>query len=350
MRVPVIAAHVQAHRDHPAVLAWYTGEEPKILMQGDRLVEHYNACVANDADRPVLFVDNKDADPRPTYLRALDIFGAESKPLYDDTSGLEQCTERAAAAVSQLPSRGMWHVPQSFAWSALGNNHIGRFPTLEEFRNMTWQFLHHKGTGLIYWDLDYMHKDADLSFDESMAIASEVGQEVIDLVPVLMSIDDCPEISTPTDLWWSSMTKAHDDKGNLFAANITRQDETAVFTVPAAVTVSVLGEGRSLPVEPDGSVSDSFAELAVHNYQIELVNFDNLQRLTTEYYSQVDASPRTAVGLLSRWRDADVAKRATPARQMSTAYVDRIREDTDRLTQDRANTLRRLAMSLADAM
>lgn len=350
--VPVIIDTVENYRDHPAMLAWYMNDELPIRQFGDRMIKHHNAVIEHDALHPTFSVHYKTPDPAGVYMRTLDVFGIDCYPVHGEpTDNIAECTNRTRAAVETLTNRAMWHVPQSFAWGALANRE-GRFPTAAEFRNMTWQFIAEGATGLIYWELYYMRYDPDLTFAQAMQIATTVAQEVAEMVPVILSTDAAPATTVPDNQWLNWIVKAYDGSGYLFAVNHTTDSQTATFTMPAAMSVEVIGEGRSVLVDPHGSFTDAFAAIAVHHYRITLPDYQSLADLTQTYLTEFGASNAAAKSiaaarLLRQAKDAAARGDHPAAAQTLNAYRTMITALRGRyLTLEQAQTLIRLSQHL----
>jgi hypothetical protein len=345
--VPAIIDTVTKYRDHPALLAWYMDDESSILARGGQMAAHYAAVVATDPAHPAYEVSNKEPTPAGEYMRTTDAFGCDSYPVLDDSSAIGQPGQRASEAADLLVNRAMWHVPQSFARGALASGGQGRFPTLAEFRNMTWQFVAEGALGLVYYELYYMRRDPDLTFEQAMGIATAVGQEVADLVPMLLSIDAPPAATVPDEAWLETLVKGLDGTGYLFAVNNTRAAQSATFAMPAALSVTVRGEDRSLPVAPDGSFSDDFGPIAVHHYQVALVDYDSLDALTGEYLDDAPGVSTSASRLLRNARKASEQGPTTAAEHLLEAYRIMIRHERGRaLTDAQVQTLVRLSEQL----
>src|SRR5690606_2588824 len=116
----------------------------------------------------------------------------------------------------------------------------------------------------------------DISPEEAWEIAVTTAAEVHGLIPVLLSIDTAPDATLPSEDWLNTLLKSHAGKGYLLTVNHTRDSQTATFTVPAALSVSVRDEDRTVTVGTDGSFTDDYDPLAVHHYEIELVDFESL--------------------------------------------------------------------------
>src|SRR5690606_28262134 len=219
--VPEITATVEEFRDHPALLGWYLGDELRIEQYGAQLAAHHEAVIAADPDHVTFSVDNKEPVPGADYMRTADIFGMDSYPVYEvgsDKEDLPEPQRLAKSAAREIAGRAMWHVPQSFSWGGRVTTGVGRFPTAHEFRNVCWQMIVEGATGLIWYNLYAMRRDDELigdgvtnrtPFVESMGIATAAAQEISDLIPVLLSVEPGPDVTTADREWLNTTTRTH---------------------------------------------------------------------------------------------------------------------------------------------
>ncbi len=298
--VPEITATVEEFRDHPALLGWYLGDELRIEQYGAQLAAHHEAVVSTDPDHVTFSVDNKEPIPGADYMRTADIFGMDSYPVFEVGSDKEELPEPqrlARAMAREIPHRAVWHVPQSFSWGARVTTGVGRFPTAHEFRNVCWQMIVEGATGLIWYNLYDMRRDDELigdavenrtPFAESMGIATATAQEISDLIPVLLSIEPAPEVTTADREWLNVTTRSHDGRYYLFALNNTRDDHGVVtFEAPGMISASVLGEDRTIAI--DGSFDDAFAGLDTHLYELTAATPETVTALVADLASEADS-------------------------------------------------------------
>ncbi len=352
--VPAILDRVERFGDHPAMLAWYMADEPKSLLH-ERLKVHYDAVASHDPHHPAYLehaLAELPRDDQRAYVRMLDVSGAASYPIYDDTSDVGEPTTVVRGQNAALANRPAWHVPQAFSWEHY--NRVGRFPTGPEFRSMTWQFICEGTSGLIYYMLSRLQQQEapDVSVEEAWDIAVTTAEEVHGLIPVLLSIDTAPEATLSSEDWLNTLLKSHAGKGYLLTVNHTRDSQTATFTVPAALSVSVRDEDRTVSVGPDGSFSDDYDPMAVHHYEIELVDFGSLTDRTVSELQDFGAPSqqgvaRSARQLLTKAAATTRVNKLDEAGQHLAAYRSMITSQQDHtLSPDQVQTLIRLSHHL----
>lgn len=262
--VPYLQDLVRRLKDHPAVLAWYIQDERDPDTYGDRLMAHHAGLVEVDPDHPAVAVDYR-RPPAHIQMRATDAFGVDSYPVTgSDTNHLEQPAALASAAREALPHRMMWHVVQSFGWSAYPPAE-GRPPTTDELRSMAWQYICHGATGLLFYSLHNMDDGVGgLPLEEVFARAEVVGAEIIARRGLILSVEPPPEVTaTGGDGLVSWTVRRHDGRGHLVVVSADPHSAHEVtFTLPGA-TVLRSSTGRRLDAAADGTVSVTVEPLQV---------------------------------------------------------------------------------------
>ncbi|OYN91991.1 glycoside hydrolase 5 family protein [Parenemella sanctibonifatiensis] len=261
--VPYITALVEQYKDHPALLAWYIQDERDPKIYGDRLMDHYAAVVAADPDHPVLAVDYR-RPPAHIQMRATDAFGVDNYPITGTpTNKLEQAGALAADARANLPHRMMWHVPQSFGWSAYPPS-VGRPPTTEELRSMCWQYICSGATGLLLYSLHNMDDMVgDLTLEEAFGRAQTVADEIVERRDLILSVEQPPQVSATENrkVFWTTRTLG--GRGHLIVVSADQfEPQEITFTAPGAVVVSS-STGRRLVPEADSSFTVTLDPLQV---------------------------------------------------------------------------------------
>ena len=96
---------------------------------------------------------------------------------------------------------------------------------------------------------------------------ARVNEQIVALSPALLS-PEIPSFSVPANGYVKVTARAYNGATYVFAVNATGRERTGMFKLPGSnmATLSVWGEGRSVPVAPSGKVTDTFAPFAVHIY------------------------------------------------------------------------------------
>ncbi len=188
-----IATLVHALKDHPALLFWETEDEPSYQYKKpgarvtpERMIAAYRAIKALDPARPV-YVNHSPTNTVATlaaYNPCADILATDVYPvgphglreqyalwpdgLHGDLlnpyiSQVGQYADKLRQVAG--PARSLYMVLQAFAWEGLrkeGDRDARRiqYPTREELRFMCFQSIIHGATGLLFWGLHTVPRQA----------------------------------------------------------------------------------------------------------------------------------------------------------------------------------------------
>ncbi|MBM4050450.1 MAG: hypothetical protein FJ279_35595, partial [Planctomycetes bacterium] len=156
---------VEAFKGHPAVLAWYLNDElpPSYLP---RLRARYQLVKELDPDHPTWIVHYySDAKSLAPYADTTDVLGVDPYPIASKPVTYVSTMVKAANQAVR-GHRGLWVVPQAFAWwqcvpelrqkkrpPTAEELEKKRAPTIPEMRCMTYLALIHGAKGIIYYSL-----------------------------------------------------------------------------------------------------------------------------------------------------------------------------------------------------
>jgi hypothetical protein len=142
---------IRALHDHPALLTWYSRDEPS----GPMLTpcrQAYEMITQEDANHPVYLVmcspGEFDRFGTVTDILAIDPYPIASAPV----NMVADWMKGAQAAVQGR--RPIWLIPQLHNWDAYTDPKKGRAPTAAEERNMVYQGLIYGAKGIIYYPWD----------------------------------------------------------------------------------------------------------------------------------------------------------------------------------------------------
>jgi hypothetical protein len=185
-------AEVEAVRDHPALLSWYTADEPGAEYV-PQLTRIYNLLKELDPYHPVTIVFCQGCDHALKFADAMDIMMADPYPIPQGppTNVSRTMDEFNEAFDFRIP---MWVVPQAFG----GNEWWQREPTAQEQRVMTYLSLIHGARAV-----QYFIRSPRVSFPKSPIMWAECGTlalETAELTPALTSDEPAPQVtaSLPT--------------------------------------------------------------------------------------------------------------------------------------------------------
>jgi hypothetical protein len=191
-----IKAKVEAFGRHPALLAWYLNDELGVEMM-PRLVGHRRWMEALDPHHPTWVVLYQ-VDNVRQYIDSFDVIGTDPYPIPDRPAAMAgEWTRKTVAAV--CGARPVWQVPQVFNWACYRATEAEkkrcRPPTFEEMRSMAWQCIAEGANGLIFYSWFDLRRDTARPFAESWPLVKRMGQEIKDLIPVLLSVESAPSIT-----------------------------------------------------------------------------------------------------------------------------------------------------------
>lgn len=191
----MLTKRIKAVKDHPALLAWYIGDElPATLIPRQRKL--YDIAKLADDQHPVYGVQDRWTDLRE-FTQTMDVIGLDPYPV--SSKPLRRVTEfmrKGRAAMFDM--RPHWSVPQAFSWQWYNGNAqtTERFPTFSEMRSMVWQHIAGGANGIISFAFHCLFYPTNLQdWRPRWEITRAVHQEVKDMVPVLLSVDPAPSVT-----------------------------------------------------------------------------------------------------------------------------------------------------------
>lgn len=259
-----IAKYVNLGKSHPAILGWYTNDESNIGLFKKNMLAHQAGVEALDYDHPTYSVDLT-LPSGEFFSKATDIFGTDYYPIYgkpgDWTSNPGEWTKFVK---TELPHRAPMTVIQNFRW---GTN---KQPDVREMRSMSWQSIAEGATGLMYYSYFNMTDGSStIPFDTLWKNLKTVGQEVKDLAPVILSVEETPAVDIANGGTWMNWTvRKFNNKIYVIAANAKKAAfQNVSFSLANASSVTVLNENRTIALNGN-TFTDSFDTLAVHIYEV----------------------------------------------------------------------------------
>ena len=223
------SAYEEAARHWP-ILAWYLVDEPDVhKWSRDRVIEareitrnafplHENTLVIGQGKTRISYYDLPDnlmMDWYPVPHLALTSFG-------DNVRWAKEGQQSTGAA-----ERPLWGVVQSFNWKEFkqyrpDNDRIGRFPTEDEIRFMSYDGIINGATGLFYFVFTTHGKPLPTEQPEWWARVAAVSKELAKLQPVLEKgelTDNPVEVTAPLVM----QTRRY--KRRLYSILINRSDK-----------------------------------------------------------------------------------------------------------------------------
>jgi hypothetical protein len=261
---------LQRFKNHPAILAWNSGDEPDCANVAPEQVG-VNVDAIRDVDPShLVYTTVANPDLLERYAPYADVFSNDPYPLTGEntnTIAVANATARARAAVG--PARALWMVPQCFGYT----KGPWVIPTPAQERSMTYQAIIEGANGLIWYTYDDIQFKV-LEHPELWAMLKQLTSEVTVLMPTLLDpASDGKRFADGPDGCLRGTAITLGSELTILAAHTNNKDlgqqELCVPGLPAAGKAEVLFEDRSVDVVA-GKIRDLFAPYAVHVYRIKL--------------------------------------------------------------------------------
>jgi len=282
------------------IWAWMHGDEPDNAqpdgsggwgppIEPSVIIADYQALKTNDLSRPIYlnlgqgvawdgWYGRGERTNHPEdyweYVKGCDIVSYDIYPVNNSHPDVSGKLEYVARGIDRLRTSTQDKKP---VWCWIETTKISADsaakPTPAQVRSEVWMALIHGADGIGYFCHSWTPSfdEAALLHDTTMlAAVSNINHRISALAPVLNSPTITNVVSVvsgsgtvPIDI----LVKQFGGHTYIFAAAMSNQATTAIFTVPAGDTVDVLDESRQLTVT-GGTFTDSFAGYAVHLYKV----------------------------------------------------------------------------------
>lgn len=285
---------IEIERNHPAIIAWYLGDDTSSHATPSELFDRDDAVKAVDPTRITTQADGVSAASEVSnyydYVGGTDNFLPEIYPVQklepDDGPGcvartvadMERC--RADIAASGAGTRSLWPIIQYFkgwGWE--------RFPTNQELRGMSFAALIHGAHGITWYTYGGTVEPEKKKFNYGVTSSPEVwgnittlATQINGLIPVLVErtpaeqptvkILDGPANDICGNPSVSCLLKKHDGFVFLLTVNAAAESVRAEFSLPDVSSGEVLFEDRGVTLT-DGKLVDSFDAHGVHVYRLK---------------------------------------------------------------------------------
>ncbi|MEA3399890.1 MAG: hypothetical protein U9R79_01470 [Armatimonadota bacterium] len=287
---------IRTYREHPALLAWHTMDEPGwddvrdeclgVAIDGRPGSEYmpgaYEVCREHDPDHPVTAVFCHFADP-PLFIDSVDIVQADYycvPPIpqrnFSGTGfrGVKMFVDKTRQASDG--EKPFWFVQQIFDWSVSKEESYEippewqRGPNRAETRCATYTAVASGARGVLYWSLSRAlgsewHRDS-LSRVRRWQDLVEVVGELNELMPVLTSAER--EVIRTRD-HVVAMVKSDGAAVWIIACNYERKPSDTVLTIPGVRrgTLEMPFRGESARIV-DGALQVHFEPLEARVYRL----------------------------------------------------------------------------------
>jgi hypothetical protein len=257
-------------KDHPAILAWNSGDEPDCSNTPPQAVGQ-NVDAIRDVDpNHLLYTTVADPGVLLQYAPYVDVFSNDPYPIANrNTNTIAVATQTARAREAIHQSRPIWMVPQCFGYE----KGPWQIPTPAQERSMSYQALIEGANGLIWYVYDDKLFNV-LDHPELWTMMKQLTGEIRTLTPILLEPaydavrfatgpDNCVRAACIKQGGYLYILTAHTNDKDLGQIELTPP------RLPAKATVEVMFENRTLQAS-NGKITDAFAPYAVHVYRVKL--------------------------------------------------------------------------------
>lgn len=262
---------VAALRDHPAIIAWYINDEFP-LARLEELVARQRLMEQLDPGRPTWAVLYQVHELRG-YLPTCDVMGTDPYPIPRRPPRLALDWTRMTVRAT-FNARPIWMVPQAFNCASYKTTPEERAqhraPTLAEMRVMAWSCIAAGADGLIFyswfnlWRMDKLRSEGGRAdtrdpFDDRWRDVTAMAAEIRDFVPVLLSDEPPPAVSSDAPDAVAVRTFRHGGRSYLLCVNA---DDAHSYDFRAEVEGAARMERTSLGAGPAPGLWDGRLHLA----------------------------------------------------------------------------------------
>ncbi len=254
--------------DHPAILAWNSGDEPDVWnVAPEQVGRHIDAVLDTDPGHP-LYTTVADPALLRRYGPYADIFSNDPYPVRKpDSNTIAVAHQTALAREAVQQRRPVWIVPQCFGYP----DGPWAVPTPAQERSMSYQALIEGANGLI-WDT---YDDVKFKLNEHpevLAMMRQLTREIRALPPLLLDPDapttrfqagpdGCLRACAIRDARSVTILAAHTNATDLGPMTLKAPG------LPAQGTAEVLFEDRHVAIA-NGQLVDAFGAYGVHAYRV----------------------------------------------------------------------------------
>ena len=184
---PFLRQAAELCANHPALLAWYLYDELPTSML-PRMDRRRRLMAEIDPEHPT-FGCVCQIDEMKDYLPTFDVVGSDPYPIGREhikahpISMAGDWTRRTREGT--FGARAMWQIPQMFDWAWYSKGGIPKFPTRDEFRNMSYQCVAEGANGLVYYQFTHLIKEAE-TFARCWPYVCATLREIAAAIPVFL--------------------------------------------------------------------------------------------------------------------------------------------------------------------
>ena len=256
-----VAWRVKKVMNHPALLCWYTADEP--ICHGrtvEQLARQNRMIKGLDPHHPTVIATCPGGEHCGGYRKccqAVDILATDHYPMPKEPAHAFRRTAVKGEHAVQGP-QAQWTIPQCFS--------RGREMTEHEIRLETYLSIVHGAKGIIWWACIQCKTEHPRCWQATKKLAGELSR----ISPILLA-EDCDQTVSldPPDAAIDMLLKRHDGKRYLIAVNHTTKPTGKVtFSLPNVTSCKSHFDGVRREIADGTSFSDAFAPYQVRMYEV----------------------------------------------------------------------------------
>lgn len=284
---------VNIERNHPAIIAWYLGDDTSDNTTPSELYDRDDAVKMVDPTRISVQADGVGAANRISkyedYVLGTDAFLPEIYPVHkNDAECAEKCVAQVICDMKRTQAdiansggapRAVWPIIQYFqgwGWE--------RFPTNQELRAMSFASLIYGANGITWYTYGGTVEPEKKKFNYGVTTSPERWENISILVTQIQTLSPVLLERTPTqpappeilsgpakdalgNPSISVLVKKHEGNTYVFCVNSTPESVTACIVLPGLSEGEVLFENRTIQFR-ENVLKDEFQRFDVHIYKL----------------------------------------------------------------------------------
>ncbi len=261
-----IRGFVSKWKKHPALLAWYMGDEPELRPAlPARMTAIYNLCRDEDPYHPCVLL-NDTMDGIRKYIDGGDVFNPDPYPLFLRGGNAARPIEKVGKFIDTVLEAGKerkaaWITPQAFNYGDYGavNN---RAPNFLELRNMQYQAII-AGVQGFTWYTWY----AAQQYPQITVSMEYLTKEARILENVILSPEKRTVLKTGAKPVQAVMYRNVNGQSYVFAVNNSTESKSVVIQLPKNTGGKwyVIGENRTVKSNDD-TIREKFGKYDTNLY------------------------------------------------------------------------------------
>lgn len=259
----VLRTGIRQTKSHPAVLGWYTGNEPKPESRGPLAMRLVRKLINEEDPYHPTTIANHHQQDIPVYVDAMDVASPDPYPRFRGDGWLAPMSPTTAVEKVLDASRGrkpVWVVLQAHDMSLFGLSN-SRSPTFSDLRAQLYQAVAAGAKGFWWYCLHWIEPDVEIGLTY---LAQEV-KTLRDAILAPQSPHAFALVGEEADL--ALARREVRDEVYLLAVNASRKPRELRFRAAeiADARLQVVGEARSVEVR-GGEFTDAFEPWDTHIY------------------------------------------------------------------------------------